>query len=106
MTRCGLAFNQRDAASLSSERDRSGTACHSTTEDQNFVLQSIAPKFIWMFNQFVAGFPISSRCQKNSLARHSVQIVILEPVSSWLDGCTCRGENMLDSPGGGIPERV
>ena len=43
MARRGLAFDQRDASSLSSERDRSGTACHSTTEDENFVLQSIAP---------------------------------------------------------------
>ena len=39
MPRCGLAFDQRDAPSLARERDRSGTACHSTTEDENFVLQ-------------------------------------------------------------------
>ena len=39
MARCGLAFDQRDASSLAGERDRSGTACHSTTEDENFVLQ-------------------------------------------------------------------
>jgi hypothetical protein len=43
MARRGLAFDQRDASSLSGERDRSGTACHSTTENENFVLQSIAP---------------------------------------------------------------
>jgi hypothetical protein len=43
MARCELAFNQRDTPSLSSERDRSGTACHSTTEDENVILQSIAP---------------------------------------------------------------
>src|ERR1035441_6148549 len=34
----GLAFDQRDAPSLAGERDRSGTACHSTTEDENFIL--------------------------------------------------------------------
>jgi hypothetical protein len=39
MARCGLAFNQRDVPSLAGERDRSGTACHSTTQDENVVLQ-------------------------------------------------------------------
>ena len=39
MARCGFAFDQRDASSLAGKRDRSGTACHSTTEDENFVLQ-------------------------------------------------------------------
>jgi hypothetical protein len=38
MARCGLAFDQRDPPSLAGERDRSGTACHSTTKDENFVL--------------------------------------------------------------------
>jgi len=41
MPGCGLAFDQSDASSLAGERDRSGTACHSTTENENFVLQSI-----------------------------------------------------------------
>ena len=39
MARCGLAFDQRNASSLPGERDRSGTTCHSTTENENFVLQ-------------------------------------------------------------------
>src|ERR1700722_12607252 len=43
MARRGLAFDQRDASSRSGERDGSGTACHSTTEDENFILQGIAP---------------------------------------------------------------
>src|SRR3984885_15013275 len=43
MARCGLAFDQRDASSLPSERDRSSTACHSTTKDQYFILQGIPP---------------------------------------------------------------
>src|SRR5271169_4468171 len=43
MARRGLAFDQRDASSLSGERDGSGTACHSTTKDENFILQGIAP---------------------------------------------------------------
>ena len=40
MAWCGLALDQRDASSLAGERDRSGTACYSTTEDENFVLQA------------------------------------------------------------------
>jgi hypothetical protein len=43
MARCGFAFNQRYTSSLAGERDGGGTACHSTTNDENFVLQSIAP---------------------------------------------------------------
>jgi hypothetical protein len=43
MARRRLAFDQRDASPLAGERDRSGTACHPTTENENFVLQSIAP---------------------------------------------------------------
>jgi hypothetical protein len=43
MARRGLALDQRDATSFSCERDRSGAACHSTTENENFVLQTIAP---------------------------------------------------------------
>ena len=39
MARRGLAFDQRNASSLAGERDGSGTACHSTTEDENFILQ-------------------------------------------------------------------
>jgi hypothetical protein len=39
MTRCGLAFNQRDASSLSGQRDRSRTARHSTTKNENFVFE-------------------------------------------------------------------
>ena len=39
MARCGLPFDQRNASSLAGERDGSGTARHSTTEDENFVLQ-------------------------------------------------------------------
>ncbi len=58
MARRGLAFDQRDASSLSGERDSSGTACHSTTEDENFILQGIAPDSR-MFHQCVAGFRIS-----------------------------------------------
>jgi hypothetical protein len=40
MARCGLAFDQRDASSLAGERDRSGTARHSTAQDEDFILQS------------------------------------------------------------------
>jgi hypothetical protein len=43
MARCRLAFNQRDASSFASEGDRSGTTRHSTTENENFVLQIDAP---------------------------------------------------------------
>jgi hypothetical protein len=39
MTRCGFPFNQSDASPLACERDGGGTACHSTTEDENFFLQ-------------------------------------------------------------------
>jgi len=39
MPRRGLAFDQRDAASLAGERDGCGTTCYSTTEDENFVLK-------------------------------------------------------------------
>ncbi len=49
MTRRGLAFDQRDASPLAGERDRSGTACHSATEDENFVLQ-MNPIQIGRFN--------------------------------------------------------
>jgi hypothetical protein len=39
-----------------------------------------------MFNQFVAGFHISSRRPKSSFVHHSVQIVISEPVrTGWTD---------------------
>src|ERR1700761_9755605 len=84
MARCGLAFNQRDTPPLSSERDRSGTACHSTTDDENFVLQSF-PSEYWIFNQLVADSIFSRRLEPCS-ARHSVQIVILKSVVRWLDG--------------------
>jgi hypothetical protein len=40
MAWCGLAFDQRHASSLAGQRDRSGAACYSTTEDENFVLQA------------------------------------------------------------------
>jgi hypothetical protein len=39
MARCGLAFNQRDASSLAGQRDRSRTARHSATKDENFVFE-------------------------------------------------------------------
>ena len=39
MARCGLAFDQCDASSLAGQRDRSGAAGDSTTENENFVLQ-------------------------------------------------------------------
>ena len=39
MARCGLALNQRNDSSLAGQRDRSRTARHSTTQDENFVLQ-------------------------------------------------------------------
>src|ERR1700688_206749 len=39
MARCGLALNQRNDSSLAGQRDRSGTARHSTTQDENFGLQ-------------------------------------------------------------------
>jgi len=39
MARGGLAFDQRDAQSLAGERDSSGAARYSTTEDENFVVQ-------------------------------------------------------------------
>src|SRR5580698_7637353 len=87
MARCGFAFDQCDASSRSGERDRSGTTCHSTTQDENFVLQSIAPN------------SLDNRRAKNSLSFRSEQIVILGPIRSWLDGCTYRGENMLGSLG-------
>jgi hypothetical protein len=58
MARRGLAFDQRDASSLSGERDGSGAACYSTTEDENFILQGIAP-YSRMFHQCGAGFLIS-----------------------------------------------
>src|SRR5271155_5606782 len=60
MARRGLAFDQRDASSLSGERDGSGTACHSTTEDENFILQGVAPDSR-KFHQCIAGFHISIR---------------------------------------------
>jgi hypothetical protein len=56
MARRGLAFDQRDASSLSGERDGSGTACHSTTEDENFILQGIAPDSR-MFHQMCSWIP-------------------------------------------------
>src|ERR1700739_1063532 len=59
MARRGLAFDQRDASSPSGERDRCGTACHSTTDDENFILQGIAPDS-WMFHQSVTGLRIST----------------------------------------------
>jgi hypothetical protein len=80
MARFGLAFNQSDTPSLASECNRSGTACHSTTDDQNFVLQSML-LIHWMFHQVEAGFHLSSRRPESSLAGHSVQIVILEAVA-------------------------
>jgi hypothetical protein len=46
MARCGLALDQRDAPSLAGKSDRSGTACHSTTEDEDFILQGIAPDLL------------------------------------------------------------
>ena len=57
-----------------------------------------------MFNQFVARFRTSNRRPKNSLRPHSVQIVILEPARSWLDGRTYRGDDTLDSLGNRVPE--
>src|ERR1700756_4377810 len=89
MARRGFAFNQRDASSLSSECDRSGTACHSPTKDQNFVLQNLAPNSLDV-PSICSGAPYSSRRPNSSLTRHSVQIVILEPAEPWLDGCICR----------------
>jgi hypothetical protein len=38
MARCGLAFDQRDPPPFAGERDRSGTAGHSTTDDENILL--------------------------------------------------------------------
>src|SRR5471030_2405345 len=40
MPRNSLAFDQRDAASSAGQRNSCGTACHSTTDDKNFVFQS------------------------------------------------------------------
>jgi hypothetical protein len=37
MARRGLAFNQRNASPVAGERDGSGTASYSATEDENFV---------------------------------------------------------------------
>jgi len=37
MPRCGLALDEGDAPSTSRERDGSGTACHATTDDKNFI---------------------------------------------------------------------
>ena len=51
-----------------------------------------------MFKQFVAEFHISSRRPKGASGHHSVQIVILDPVRCWLDGCNCREENVLEAP--------
>jgi hypothetical protein len=39
MAWCGLALNQRHASPLAGQRDRSGTTCYSTTEDENFVFE-------------------------------------------------------------------
>jgi len=39
MPRCGLTFDERNAMSFARQRDRSSTTCHTTTEDENFVLQ-------------------------------------------------------------------
>jgi hypothetical protein len=39
----GLAFYQRYTSPLTGERDRSGTTCHSTTKDKNFIVQITAP---------------------------------------------------------------
>jgi hypothetical protein len=39
MARCGLAFNQRYAPSLAGQCDSSGTACHPTTEYENFIFK-------------------------------------------------------------------
>jgi hypothetical protein len=52
----------------------------------------------WMFKQFAAEFHISSRRPKGGSGRHSVQIVILDPVRCWPDGCKCREENVLEAP--------
>jgi hypothetical protein len=51
-----------------------------------------------MFKQFVAEFHVSSRRPKGGSGRHSVQIVILDPVRSWLDECKSREENVLEAP--------
>ena len=37
MPRCGLAFDQSDASPLPRERDGSCTACHTPTDDENFI---------------------------------------------------------------------
>jgi len=39
MARRGLAFDERNASSLARERDGGGTACDSTTDDENFVFE-------------------------------------------------------------------
>ena len=39
VARCGLAFNQRDAAAFAGQSDGSGAARHSAAEDEHFVLQ-------------------------------------------------------------------
>src|ERR1700761_7368167 len=77
MARGGLAFDQRDASSLSSERDRSSTACHSTTNDENFTMQKIAPNSADV-HSICSELHLSSRRRENRSVRHSVQIVILE----------------------------
>jgi hypothetical protein len=39
VARSELAFDQPDVTAFANKRNSSGTACHSTTEDKNFVLQ-------------------------------------------------------------------
>jgi hypothetical protein len=38
MARSRFAFDQSDASSFAGERDSSGTACDSTTQDEDFIL--------------------------------------------------------------------
>src|ERR1700758_1830151 len=96
MARRGLAFNQRDASSLSSESDRSGTACHSTTKDQNFVLQSIAPNSLDV-PSICSGTPYSSRPPNSKLDPPSVQIGNFEAVTGPMPKSE---ENLFEFPGG------
>ena len=77
MARCRLAFDQGDASSLSSEGDRNRTACHSTTDDQYFVLQSIPSELVAYSINFVEDSIVLVDVQK------AVRHVILYKSSFW-----------------------
>jgi hypothetical protein len=86
VTRCGLAFDQRDASSLASERDGGCTSCHSATDDENFVLQCGAPNSLVVYVKTEV-LLLSNLIDgaENSLKRHSVRIVMQTERNSEAD---------------------